>query len=211
MTTLLPRHFCWSRFGTEAGESIDQILERKEVERDRNRGVFLWGIGNALGPSMRELLRRERTPEVIFSPISSAPRASDVSPSTTVTWNGARDLTGLPAVLPRWSTVTSRGVSGPGAQRHYALVCYSRERLRIGPSPADISMGSVQNLLTSRRVGASQVTAIVKLVDGFLPKGCFYPVAMRVGLVAPYFLSLTDPTPVPRHSPGASGLQIDTA
>ena len=51
----LPRFFCWTRFGTEAGQPIEQILERKEQERIVNNGLFLWGIGNSLTPSMIEL------------------------------------------------------------------------------------------------------------------------------------------------------------
>ena len=30
MSSLLPTHFCWTRFGTEAGESVAHILARKE-------------------------------------------------------------------------------------------------------------------------------------------------------------------------------------
>jgi hypothetical protein len=34
--------FCWTRFGTEAGEPIEQILERKEDERlGERRGLLL--------------------------------------------------------------------------------------------------------------------------------------------------------------------------
>ena len=50
----LPTIFCWTRFGGEAGEPIEQILFRKEQERLANGGVFLWGIGNAVGPSIYE-------------------------------------------------------------------------------------------------------------------------------------------------------------
>ncbi len=73
----LPEHFCWSRFGTEAGEKIDAIIERKERERIENGGIFLWGIGSAIGPSMSRLVELEAKPEVIFSPIRSAPRNVD--------------------------------------------------------------------------------------------------------------------------------------
>ena len=99
----LPKHFCWTRFGTEAGETIDRILERKESERQRNGGIFLWGIGNAIGPSMRELLRVERTPEVIFSPIRSNPKREDAQPSTVIAWRAGRDLDGRPRVSCKYA------------------------------------------------------------------------------------------------------------
>jgi hypothetical protein len=31
--TDIPRYFCWTRFGTEAGQTTAQIIERKERER----------------------------------------------------------------------------------------------------------------------------------------------------------------------------------
>jgi hypothetical protein len=70
---LLPDCFCWTRFGTEAGQAIVHILQRKEQERSANDGLFIWGIGNAIGPSIRELVRRTNRPEVLFSPIKSSP------------------------------------------------------------------------------------------------------------------------------------------
>ena len=80
----LPEYFCWTRFGTEAAEPIDSILGRKERERVANRGIFVWGIGNAIGPSIRELLRREAQPEVLFSPIKSTlPQSGTLTVSQT--------------------------------------------------------------------------------------------------------------------------------
>lgn len=192
MTTPLPKCFCWSRFGTEAGEPIDAILRRKELERRRNGGIFLWGIGNALGPSMRALLREVRGPEVVFSPIRSAPSAIDVSPSRVVTWGAGRDLDGAPVALPRWSIVTSRAPADVRSARHYALVCYADEPLELAAEPGTLTIGQLENLLTHRRVGASQVTAIVRCRKAATP-GTVYSVAMRARLVAPYFVELTNP------------------
>jgi hypothetical protein len=72
----IPRDFCWTRFGTEAGEPIEQILERKEAERIATGGVFFWGIGNAVGRSISELVRRTDEPEGATSSaaIPSGPR-----------------------------------------------------------------------------------------------------------------------------------------
>lgn len=46
----LPACFCWTRFGTEAGQSIDQIFERKEQERAANGGLFFGGSETHLVP-----------------------------------------------------------------------------------------------------------------------------------------------------------------
>ncbi len=84
----LPEVFCWTRFGTEAGQPIDEILDRKEQERAANSGMFFWGIGNSIGPSLRELLRCTPSPEVLFSPTRSTPRREDVAPPAVVAWTG---------------------------------------------------------------------------------------------------------------------------
>ena len=44
----LPEVFVWTRFGTEAGQPIEEIIERKELERRANGGVFLWGLEQAV-------------------------------------------------------------------------------------------------------------------------------------------------------------------
>src|SRR5687768_6644325 len=104
----LPDCFCWTRFGTEAAQSIDQILARKEQERVANNGVFFWGIGNAVGPSMKELIRCTPRPEVLFSPIKSRPRAKDVAPPAVVAWVTGHTLAGEFFRLTAPSLVTSR-------------------------------------------------------------------------------------------------------
>jgi hypothetical protein len=189
----LPTHFCWTRFGTEAGESIGDILARKERERQQNNGVFLWGIGNALGPSMRELLKLETVPEVAFSPMIAPPKQADVSPSAVLTWQSARDLDGLPVQLPKWSMVTSRATAGSRAARHYALVCYSEAHIVINPDPPTFSIGSLENLLTKKQVGASQVTAVVRRADNVSAQGAMYRLAFRAHLIAPFFIELGEP------------------
>lgn len=193
MGEVLPTHFCWTRCGTEAGERLDAILLRKEREREQNDGVFLWGIGNALGPSMRELLKVENSPEVIFSPIRSAPKSADVSPAAICSWTSARDLYGAPVRLPRGSTVTSRASTGSRAPRHYALVCYSDRPLFVAANPPSFSIAKVENLLTGKHVGASQVTAVVRRVDCAPSHGALYRLAFRARLVAPFFIELAAP------------------
>jgi hypothetical protein len=86
----LPDIFCWTRFGTEAGEDMPRILQRKEVERLAHHGLFYWGIGNSVGRAIRELANLTRDPEVLFSPIIGRPRPVDVAPGQVVRWISAR-------------------------------------------------------------------------------------------------------------------------
>jgi hypothetical protein len=158
----IPLQFCWTRFGTEAAQSIDQILVRKEEERQANHGLFLWGIGNAVGPSILELVRRASVPEVIFSPIKSAPREEDVSPPAVVAWTAGSTICGDRYELPETVLVTSRFVPSHPRRSHYALVCYSEQ-----PAIVERTLDAAEN--TSQ-----------------------YSVSMRARLVPPFFVKLTE-------------------
>jgi 4-aminobutyrate aminotransferase-like enzyme len=50
-TSCVPDIFCWTKMGTEAGQTLGTILRRKELERQAGSGIFAWGIGNSLGAS----------------------------------------------------------------------------------------------------------------------------------------------------------------
>lgn len=195
----VPDHFVWTRFGTEAGQSIADILHRKEEERKANAGVFYWGIGNAIGPSVVELLQRRDSPEVLFSPIKSAPRKQDAAPESVVAWTTAIGLDGEPYALPPRSLITSR--FNADRQRHYALVCRSDTPfagLIASSSLADkVQLSELHNILSGRPLGASQVTAVVqrKSLNGV--RGPEYVVSFKAVLVPPYFIHLRDPKPIP--------------
>jgi hypothetical protein len=189
-----PRHFCWSRFGTEAGERIEEILSRKEKERRDNGGIFLWGIGNAVAPSMRKLVQLERKPQVIFSPIRSTPRQVDIIPELVVTWTAGKTLDGQSYRLPPASTVTSGSTTAGRRGRHYALVCATPCELRLNPEAEKIEFRRLRNLLTNRPVGASQVTAIVRYTrEGAANSGSSYFASLRAQLVFPFFIELAGP------------------
>ena len=113
----LPDYFVWTRYGTESGEAAESILSRKERERQAADGLFLWGVGNSVAPSVRKLLAhlRGRDPEVVFSPMLAAPRAIDVSPAEVVAWRSARGIDDRDWEMPEGTLVTSR--TGPGGAR----------------------------------------------------------------------------------------------
>lgn len=189
--------FCWTRFGTEAGQSLEQILVRKEQERIANEGVFFWGVGNAIGPSMVELLRRTDSPEARFSPIRSVPRRGDVMPSSVVAWTEAQTLSGEEYRLPEHSLITSRFDPLKPRAKHYALVCYSETPLAVAVPSEQIQFAELRNLLTSRPVGASQVTAVVHLSTTPLHrKSLSYDIAFRAQLTPPHFVILRSPIPL---------------
>jgi hypothetical protein len=198
----IPRYFCWTRFGTEAAQDISQIIERKEEERQIGNGVFLWGIGNAVGPSILELLRVSGCPEVLFSSIKSAPKPIDVNPPAVVAWTDGIGLDGEPFALPEGALVTSRFDPKSPKLVHYALVCHSEAPLALLPNGASIQFRALRNLVTQRPLGASQVTAVVEYKDGHPRDSEGYGVAMRARLAAPYFIRFHHAIPiVPVNSP----------
>jgi hypothetical protein len=206
----LPKVFCWTRFGTEASESIEAILRRKEQERISNDGLFLWGIGNAIGPSIVELIERALTPEVLFSPIKSAPKCKDVTPAAIATWTSAFGLDGSPFDLPTHSLVTSRyDVSAP-KRSHYALVCFRDMPLTLSRSEEKLLFSGLRNLRTGRPVGASQVTAVVERLESQCSDLTPYEVAIRAALVPPYFIRLADPVWHTLHCPTSSVVTIES-
>lgn len=205
----LPNLFCWTRFGTEAGQSVQSILARKEEERQANGGVFLWGIGNAIGPSLRRLLELVETPRVFFSPISSPPRRDDCSPPSVVAWSSASTLDGRSYSIPESCLVTSRWDPNAPKGSHYALVCKSDESLLRLRSHGAIAFSSLRNLVSGQSIGSSQVTAVVRRDDA-VSEGREYDLMIAAELVAPYLVTLTEPIVID-CSPGAVWEDVVTA
>jgi hypothetical protein len=191
---VIPDAFCWTRFGTEAGETLEEILERKERERRENDGVFFWGIGNSVAPGLLALLERCDRPEVLFSPIKGRPRAIDRAPAARFAWTGGRDLGGSRFELPATARVTSGGPPGGSGRPHYALVCRSSRPLSIDLRDAEVDFLALRNLLSGNPLGVSQVTAVVTVFEDQAPSDMRYRVAMRAELAPPYFVRLTEVT-----------------
>lgn len=190
----LPDYFVWTRYGTESGEAAESILARKEQERQAADGIFMWGIGNSVGPSVRKLLvsLKGRDPYVVFSPMLAAPRAADVSPVEVVAWQSARGLDEQEWEMPAGTLVTSRGSpTGVVKSRHYALVCKRNEALRANDIGDRFAIADLANFATGNPVGHSQVTAVVhrtgRSTDG--P----YIAAVIATLTFPYVVELSDP------------------
>jgi len=193
----LPDVFCWTRFGVEAGQDFGSILQRKEEERSRNDGLFLWGIGNSVVPSLGVLLENSPTPKVVFSRIRSQPRQVDEKPRHVAVWTEAIAPNGENYPIPSGSLLTSHA-SGGNKRRHQALVLRSSSPLKLDETGDTFSMASLRNLRSGNPIGPSQVTAIVRYV-GAESKigGARYSAGMIVDLVFPFLVSLENPVIVP--------------
>lgn len=186
----LPTAFCWSKYGTEAGEPAPKILERKEKERQADEGNFLWGIGTSIRPSLLSLLEEDRCPSVLFTPMLSAPSASDCAPRQVLQWTSAIGIGGRTFNVPPSSLVTS---SISSRRRHYALVCRSDESLLVDRDDIWIDPAQLRNLLTGNPIGSSQVTSVVRSISTLTSHKPRYRVSFLAHLQPPYLVVLGDP------------------
>jgi hypothetical protein len=191
----MPAAFCWTRIGTEAGQSLQDIMARKEVERTALGGVFLWGIGSAVVPAVRRLAEFDPEPQVLFSPIRSSAAEIDASPTSVVAWTHFLGSDGIRNPLQSGAIVTSRGESGRGTTKrsHYALFCRSLDSIVVRQE-GRVDIRRLRNLESKRAVGFSQVTAVVVRDDeAEVDDEHSYRIAFRATLVEPYCAQLVDP------------------
>lgn len=182
----------------EAGQLLNQIVVRKELERQAGGGIFTWGVGNAPALAARTLSRLRTPVQVVFSIMKSKPKLIDVAPVRTLVWRSYLDADGVERPLPPASLVTSRADSARGTKSaHYALMCSSNEPLRLEIATAGFDPAAFRNVGGTRSpVGASQVTALLVRVqaDGATPE---YRVNMSAKLAGGYWVKLTNPIEQP--------------
>jgi hypothetical protein len=199
----LPATFCWTKMGTESGESLEAIIRRKEWERQLGDGYFLWGIGQSLGGNARVAARDIASLRAFFSPMISKPKAIDVKPTEVVLWNAWVDGQGQIRQLPIHCFVTSRA-SLPSSRKkesHYALVCFSNRKLDAQQENICIFPSYLRNVTTNKPLGASQVTAVVRVEqatdEAYITKG--YSISFSSELRSPYCVQLADPVLLNAH------------
>jgi hypothetical protein len=184
--------------GTEAGQPLETILRRKELERRVGGGVFAWGIGNSLG--MAAKLAQQEAPQggvdVFFTPMRSAAKQVDVEPGQVLLWLNYVNEEERQNSLPSHMVVTSRGSStSTGNKRsHYALICNGDEDITSPVNKGAIDANRTRNFVSLNPLGASQVTAVVRYQanNSDLPEK-LYPVTFRAKLHGAGFVRLVSP------------------
>lgn len=192
----LEEYVCWSRMQTEAGQTLEAIIQRKEIERQAGCGSFLWGVGNAPAVIASVLSRAQIPVRAVFSVMKSKPKLVDVAPSRTVAWRRYVDAHGVDRPLPPHALVTSRGDSAGGAKRiHHALMCRSDAPLELRRG-ATFDPSAFRNAGgTGAPVGSSQVTALLRRVDDDGDTSD-YEANLTVWLADSYWVRLTDPVEI---------------
>lgn len=182
---------CWTRMQSEAGQRLDAIIARKELERRAGNGLFLWGVGNAPGRLPDMLARSGARPPVVFSVMKTQPKIADSAPSATLAWRCLISADGRETPLPEHCLVTSRGGGAGQKSRHHALVCRSWEPLGL-EDHGSFDPSAYRNLGgTGAPVGASQVTALLRRVGPSVIGD--YRIDMRATLDAGLWVQLSDP------------------
>lgn len=193
----LPKTFCWTKIGPEAGEDVATIRQRKEWERQLGDGHFYWGVGQSLGNSPNYADVSHGGLRIVFSPMASKAKTIDSAPEGVLLWNAWIDDAGNPQPLPQHCFITSRSLlpSGRAKGRHYALVCASDRELSA-ETGWWISPAQLRNVGSNNSLGASQVTAIVRVTDSAPSDetASRYPVSFVADLKPPYVLRLGQPT-----------------
>jgi hypothetical protein len=195
----LPKSFCWSKLGTEAGQTVQAILWRKEVERRLGSGVFLWGVGNSLGTGLAELRRHRELVTAVFSVMRSNAKPADRHPVKVLVWLSYFDGNGREVPLPSHCLVTSRGTteSGRGKHSHYALICRSANSL-LGRELGYLDAARLRNVKSGRTLGFSQVTAAVSHEERPAGPSRHYPVTFLADLEEPGQVRLARAVPIER-------------
>jgi hypothetical protein len=71
--------FVWTKVQAESGQTIDRILNRKELER-QSGGAFWWGIGESKAEKVMLLVAQQPLVAVLFTKMLSPPNPRDSDP-----------------------------------------------------------------------------------------------------------------------------------
>jgi hypothetical protein len=189
-TNQIQNAFIWTKVQSDAGQPIDWILNRKELER-QSGNTFWWGIGESKADQIKLLLTKDPRPLVLFSLMLSRPHRRDSHPDGVLLWE-AYKTTGGEIPLPPHAIVLSRAHDSKGRpkQVYYALVCENPTGI-LHSGHGMLDTRTLRNFGDSGKpVGSSQVTAVVERTRPH-DKGRSYPITARATLTAPYAVQLT--------------------
>lgn len=179
----------------EAGQPLDLIVHRKELERTATGGTFFWGVGNAPSTATKHIAKLGIPVLAVFSRMKTRPKARDVTPSIIFVWRRYMDIEGIIRPLPDGVLVTSRGSTDRGIKHtHYALMCRSQTPLKLH-SGIPFDPNAFRNVGGRRgSVGASQVTVLLCRAQDDGPTD--YEANLQAQLHGSYWVRLFDPRPI---------------
>ena len=198
---------CLTKFGPESGETADEILARKDLERRSgtraHKNEFWWGIGEkGAAQSMNRLISQHGANAVLFCAIKSQQLPENGSASDILVWRkysvlGDRVLHDI----PKHVLITSAAVTKSGRIRttHFALTCNSRVQIEMGGRVFRFSNSHYKNLSQDGKLGKSArgrrtTTALVRSTSSPISGAeCDTIIDFCADLCAPYCVELSDP------------------
>jgi hypothetical protein len=190
---VFPRAFVWTKIQADAGQQLNSILIRKDLEGQAG-GTFWWGIGESKAKKIRLLTALDPRPAVFFSQMVTAPHTRDSNPGAVLLWQAYKMPNGAIVSLPPHAIITSRAHDKNGNQktRHYALVCENPSGYRSSRG-RELDTRTLRNFGDGGKgVGSSQVTAVVERTT-CNRAGRLYPITAYGTLIAPYAVQLSAP------------------
>lgn len=189
----IPDQFVFTKMQTDAGEDINAIRKRKELERIAG-GTFWWGVGESKGQAIEMLRRTISHPEVLFSQMPSRPSAQSREPGEVFLWQSFRTPQGERPLPPNVAVISGGTRNGAPKTRYYALVCESPSSILMNGGGTIDAVKLINIGESGRPVGSSQVTAVVRHSSETAALGARpYEITARATLAFPFFAELTNP------------------
>ncbi len=205
MAGQIPPKFVWTKMSTDAGEPLENIVCRKELERRSGKGefknVFWWGVGESRGEAIRKhLVGKGKKPKVLFSRMPSRPKKK--AEEGGLIWQSYLDDEGIEQPIPGHVIVHSRPT-----ETHHAIVCRSPKPLKLPERDSESQnlnkfyKSELRNLNKDGGKGDEpdnrQTTSVVchcpNSKERTVPS---YYDDLRADLVDPYFVKLASPRPL---------------
>ena len=150
---------CLTKFGPESGETAEEILARKDLERRSGVGAhkneFWWGVAErGTAQSIQTLMSQHGGNIVLFSAIKDQKPRNKGSATDALVWRKYRMLGGdILQDIPKHVLITSAALTKGGTTRtkHFALVCNSGVPLKIGGRAFQILQLSLQKSQQRRK------------------------------------------------------------
>ena len=198
---------CLTKFGPESGETVKEILARKDLERKSgiraHKNEFWWGIGEkGTAQSINNLISQYNATIVLFSAIKNQEPPKNGSSSDALVWRRYRMLGGdLLHDIPKHVLITSAAVTKSGAVRntHFALICNSSIPIKIGGNVFRFASHHYKSISKDGTLGKTArgqrtTTALVKWTTSPISGAeCDSLIDFSAQLCAPYCVELSDP------------------
>jgi hypothetical protein len=193
---------CLTKFGPESGETADEILARKDLERRSgtraHKHEFWWGIGEkGAAQAINRLISQHGANVVLFCAIKNQKVPENGSASDILVWRKYSVLHDI----PKHVLITSAAVTKSGRIRrtHFALICNSSVPIEMGGRVFRFSSPHYKNLskdgkLAKSARGQRTTTALVRSTSSPISGAeCDAIIDFSADHCAPYCVELSDP------------------